>query len=69
MVPIFFSGHSDLSRRTPFSSPSVMVGYGSNLLCFARVYVHREGLPLSLLKDGLEKLKYEEVVKALIAAK
>jgi hypothetical protein len=30
-----------------------------------KVYEHRELLPMSLLRDGLEKLRYEEVVKAL----
>ncbi len=30
-----------------------------------QVYVHQEGLPLSLLRDGLEKLSYKEVVMVL----
>ena len=30
-----------------------------------QVYVHREGLPLSLLQDGLEKLRYDDVLKEL----
>jgi hypothetical protein len=30
-----------------------------------QVYVHRDNIPLSLLREGLEKLRYEEVVKAL----
>ena len=30
-----------------------------------QVYVHRESIPLSLLSDGLERLKYEGVVKEL----
>jgi len=30
-----------------------------------QVYVHRESIPLSLLCEGLERLRYEEVVKAL----
>ena len=30
-----------------------------------QVYVHREGLPLSLLRDGLEKLSYKEVMTVL----
>ena len=29
------------------------------------MYGHRERLPMSLLPDGLERLKYEEVVAAL----
>jgi hypothetical protein len=31
-----------------------------------KVYVHREKLPSGLLRDGLEKLRYVEVVKALL---
>jgi len=30
-----------------------------------QVYVHRESIPLSLLRDGLEKLRYDEVVQVL----
>ena len=30
-----------------------------------QMYVHRENMPLSLLRDGLEKLTYPEVAKAL----
>lgn len=30
-----------------------------------KVYEHRELLPMSLLRDGLERLRYEEVVDAL----
>ncbi len=30
-----------------------------------QVYVHRENIPLSLLREGLENLRYEEVVKTL----
>jgi integrase len=30
-----------------------------------QTYVHRETIPLSLLREGLEKLRYEEVVKML----
>jgi hypothetical protein len=33
-----------------------------------KVYVHREKLPLSLLRDGLEKLRCVEVVKALASS-
>jgi hypothetical protein len=32
-----------------------------------RVYVHREQIPLKTLSEGLEKLKYDEVVKVLRA--
>lgn len=31
-----------------------------------QVCVHCEALPLKLLKDGLEKLGYEDVVKRLL---
>jgi hypothetical protein len=30
-----------------------------------QVYVHREALPLKMLAEGLEKLRYEDVVKTL----
>jgi hypothetical protein len=30
-----------------------------------KLAAHREGLPLSLLQEGLEKLRYDEVVKVL----
>lgn len=30
-----------------------------------KVYVHREQLPLSLLKEGLERLRYDDVLKAV----
>jgi integrase len=42
----------------------VLVGHSADNV-HGQVYVHRENLPLSLLRDGLERLKYEEVVKAL----
>lgn len=32
-----------------------------------QVYVHRENIPLTLLLDGLERLRYEEVVERLRA--
>ena len=28
-------------------------------------YIHKETLPMSLLKDGLERLRYDDVVDAL----
>jgi hypothetical protein len=31
-----------------------------------QVYVHREALPLKLLKDGLEQMRYDDVVKRLL---
>lgn len=31
-----------------------------------RVYTHKDLLPLSLLREGLNKLRYDEVVKALL---
>lgn len=30
-----------------------------------QVYVHRESVPLSLLREGLKRLRYDEVVKVL----
>lgn len=42
----------------------VLAGHASNNIQ-GQVYVHRDNLPLSLLRDGLEKLRYEEVVKHL----
>ena len=33
------------------------------------MYVHRESIPLSLLREGLEKLTYPEVAKALELSK
>ena len=30
-----------------------------------QTYVHRETIPLGLLREGLEKLKYDDVVKVL----
>lgn len=41
------------------------LGEGASNNVHGQVYVHREGLPLSLLRDGLEKLRYEEFLKAL----
>jgi len=42
----------------------VLAGHASNSV-HGQVYVHREGLPLSLLREGLEKLRYDEVVEAV----
>lgn len=47
------------------STVEVLAGHASNNV-HGMVYVHREGLPLSLLKDGLEKLRYAEVEKLLV---
>lgn len=43
----------------------VLAGHAADNV-HGRVYVHREKLPLSLLREGLEKLRYEEVVKRFL---
>lgn len=42
----------------------VLAGHASNSV-HGQVYVHREGLPLSLLRDRLEKLRYPDLMKVL----
>jgi integrase len=46
------------------STVEVLAGHASNNV-HGQVYIHREGLPLSLLKDGLEKLRYDDVLQRL----
>jgi len=48
----------------PSSMVEVLAGHASNSE-YGQVYVHREGLPLSLLREGLGKLQYNEVAKDL----
>ena len=43
----------------------MLAGHAASGVQHGQVYVHRESMPLSLLREGLEKLRYEEVVKAL----
>jgi len=47
------------------STVEVLAGHASNNV-HGQVYVHREGLPLKMLKDGLDKLRYLEVEKVLV---
>lgn len=42
----------------------MLVGHASNTVN-GSTYTHRENIPLSLLRDGLEKLRYDEVAKVL----
>lgn len=53
------------SAGVAHSTVEVLAGHASNNV-HGQVYVHRDGLLLSLLKDGLEKLRYVEVEKVLI---
>jgi integrase len=48
----------------PQNIVEVLAGHASQNV-HGQVYVHREGLPLNLLREGLEKLRYVEVEKAL----
>jgi integrase len=42
----------------------MLAGHASNTVN-GSVYTHRENIPLSLLREGLERLTYPDVVKAL----
>lgn len=42
----------------------MLAGHASNTVN-GSTYTHRENIPLSLLREGLEKLRYDEVVKPL----
>jgi hypothetical protein len=42
----------------------VLAGHAANNV-HGKVYEHRELLPIGLLQDGLERLRYDEVTKAL----
>jgi integrase len=48
----------------PHNVVEYIVGHSAGTV-HDRVYTKRDLLPLSLLRDGLEKLRYDEVVKAL----
>lgn len=48
----------------PLNHVEVLAGHSSNTV-HGQVYVHRDKLPLSLLREGLERLTYPDVVKAL----
>jgi hypothetical protein len=49
----------------PTTRRSCTVGHAASGV-HGQTYVHRETIPLSLLREGLEKLKYDEVVKVLV---
>jgi len=49
----------------PENLAMILAGHESKSV-HGRLYVDRGSLPLSLLRDGLEKLRYEEVVKVLV---
>ncbi|MDE3042627.1 MAG: tyrosine-type recombinase/integrase, partial [Nitrospirota bacterium] len=50
----------------PHNVVEILAGHAAQSV-HGQTYVHRDQLPLSLLRDGLEKLRYEDVVKALTA--
>jgi hypothetical protein len=50
----------------PHNVVEYLVGHSAGTV-HDRVYTKRALLPLSLLRDGLEKLRYDEIVKALTA--
>jgi hypothetical protein len=49
----------------PHNVVEVLAGHAANGV-HGKVYEHRELLPMSLLKEGIELLKYDEVVKRLL---
>ena len=60
--------HGGISKLTgagvPHNVCEMLAGHAAAGV-HGQVYVHRDSLPLSLLRDGLEKLRYNEVVEAL----
>ena len=60
--------HTGISRLTGAGVPQdireILVGHAAAGV-HGQTYVHRDQLPLSLLRDGLEKLRYDDVVEAL----
>jgi integrase len=60
--------HGGISKLTGAGCPhnvcEMLAGHAAAGV-HGQVYVHREGVPLSLLREGLERLRYDEVVKAL----
>jgi len=50
---------------TPHNIVEVLAGHAASGV-HGKVYEHRELLPMRLLRDGLERLKYDEVVEALL---
>jgi integrase len=60
--------HTGISRLTGAGVPEdvrkMIVGHSDSDV-HGKTYVHRDQIPLGLLREGLEKLCYDEVVKAL----
>lgn len=52
------------SAGVPHNVCEMIAGHSASGV-HGQVYVHRNNIPLSLLRDGLEKLRYDEVVKVL----
>lgn len=52
------------SAGVPHNVCEMIAGHSASGV-HSQVYVHRDNIPLSLLRDGLERLAYPEVVKAL----
>ena len=52
--------------KCPRETIQLIVGHSDGTV--HEEYVHKDTLPLSLLRDGLERLKYEEVVQTLLRA-
>ena len=56
--------HGDINKLhavgCPHNIAEVSAGYVSNTVR-GQMYVHRERLPLSLLRDGRDKLRHDEV--------
>lgn len=52
------------SRGVPENIAEALAGHAANTV-HGSVYVHREALPLVLLRDGIEKLDYGDVVNGL----
>ena len=57
-------GSNPSLSATPYNLAQLIAGHAAQGL-HDQVYVHWEQLPLKLLAAGLEKLRYDEVVKAL----
>jgi integrase len=63
--------HGGISKLHGASCPhnvvELLVGHSAGNV--HETYVHKDTLPLSLLRDGLEKLRYDEVVKTLLTGR
>ena len=60
--------HGGITKLTSAGVPHnvcVMIAGHSASGVHSQVYVHRDNMQLSMLRDGLEKLRYDEVVKGL----